>query len=108
MRTSTRMTLAAGWATALGAVPLAAVYESWGWLWYTWAAVAAVVTAHLLARSLRLPFWLVPAAGLAGLLEYLVVVFAGDRAVLGLLPTPEALQALRDGVQSGFVDVREL
>jgi len=102
------MTLAAGWATALGAVPLGAVYESWSWLWYTWAALAAVVAAHLLARSLRLPAWLVPAAGLAGLLVYLVVVFAGDRALLGLLPGPEAVQALREGVQSGFADVREL
>ena len=69
MRTSTRMTLAAGWATALGAVPLGAVYDTWHWVWFTWAAIGAVVAAHLLARSLRLPAWLVPLAGAAGLLE---------------------------------------
>jgi transglutaminase-like putative cysteine protease len=102
------MTLAAGWATALGAVPLGAVYESWGWLWYTWAAIGAVVAAHLLARSLRLPAWLVPVVGLLGLLEYLVIVFAGDRAFLGLLPGPGALRALHEGLQAGFLDVREL
>jgi transglutaminase-like putative cysteine protease len=108
MRTSTRMTLAAGWATALGAVPLGAVYDTWRWVWFTWAAIAAVVIAHLLARSLRLPAGLVPLVGAIGLLEYLVIVFAGDRAFLGLLPTGAAMRALRDGVQSGFVDVREL
>jgi len=108
MRTSTRMTLAAGWATALGAVPLGAVYDTWHWVWFTWAAIGAVVAAHLLARSLRLPAWLVPLAGAAGLLEYLVVVFASNRAFVGLLPSPGALAALWDGIRSGFGDVHDL
>src|SRR5206468_455518 len=98
----------AGWATALSALPLGAVYDNWRWVWYTWAAIAAVVAGHLLARSLRMPAWLVPAVGVLGLLEYLVVVFAGGRAFLGLLPSAGAFRALRDGISSGFVDVHEL
>ena len=96
------MTLAAGWATALGSVPLGAVYDTWRWVWFTWAAIGAVVAAHLLARSLRLPAWLVPLAGAVGLLEYLVIEFAGERAFAGLLPGPDALAALGDGIRSGF------
>ena len=102
------MTLAAGWATALAAMPLGAVYDNWRWLWYTWAAVGAVVAAQLLARSARLPGWLVPLAGLVGLLEYLVIVFAGNRAFLGLLPDAGAMRALQAGIQSGFNDVHDL
>lgn len=108
MRTSTRMTFAAGWAAALGAVPLAAVFDSWQWLWYTWAAVAAVVAAHLLARSSRLPTALVPVAGALGLLLYLTLVFASQDALFGLIPTPSSLRALGTGVQDGMVDVHDL
>ena len=108
MRASTRMTLAAGWATALAAMPVGAVYLSWRWLWFTWAAVGAVVAAQLLARGVRLPAWLVPLTGLVGLLEYLVIVFAGNRAFLGLFPSPGAMRALQEGIQSGFTDVHEL
>lgn len=102
------MTFAAGWAAALGAVPLGAVYESWNWLWYTWAAVAAVVAAHLAVRSTRLPAALAPIAGLLGLLLYLTVVFAGQDALLGLIPTPASLDALAENVRSGLIDVHDL
>ena len=108
MRTTTRMTLAAGAAVALGAAPLGAVFEEWRWIWYAWAAVAAVVGAHLLARSLRLPAVLVPVAGAAGLLVYLTVVFAADGALLGLIPTPESLDLLRTGLDRGMTNVNQL
>ena len=108
MRTSTRMTLAAGWAAALGAVPIGAVFDTWSWVWFTWAAVAAVVAAHLLARSVRLPALLVPVVGALGLLLYLTVVFAGEEAFAGLLPTWPSLRALVDGFSGGFADVHDL
>lgn len=108
MRTTTRMTLAAGAAVALGAAPLGAVFEQWSWIWYAWAAVAAVVGAHLLARSLRLPAVLVPVAGAAGLLVYLTVVFAADGALFGLIPTPDSLTALRTGLDRGMTNVNQL
>ena len=107
MTTSTRMTLAAGSATALGAVPLGAVYSEWRWIWYAWAAVAAVVGAHLLARRMRLPAILVPVAGAAGLLLFLTLAFAAHAALLGLLPTPASMQALRDGLRNGMNDVNQ-
>ena len=108
MRTSTRMTLAAGAAVALGAAPLGAVFEQWRWIWYAWAAIAAVVGAHLLARSARLPAVLVPVAGAAGLLVYLTVVFASEDALFGLIPTPESIGLLRTGLDRGLTNVNEL
>lgn len=108
MRTGTRMTLAAGWATALAAVPLGAVFTSWQWVWYGWAAVAAVVLSNVLARAARLPGWLVPLVGLLTLLIYLTVVFAGDTALFGVLPTSASLRAVQARVGEGFADVREL
>jgi transglutaminase-like putative cysteine protease len=108
VRTSTRMTLAAGAAVALGAAPLGAVFEEWRWIWYAWAAIAAVVGAQLLARSVRLPAALVPVAGAAGLLVYLTVVFTSRAALLGLVPTPESLRLLRTGLDRGLTNVNEL
>lgn len=108
MRTSTRMTLAAGGAVALGAAPLGAVFEEWRWIWYAWAAVAAVVGAHLLARSVRLPAVLVPVAGALGLLVYLTAVFAADGALLGLVPTPDSMLLLREGLDAGLDNVTNL
>lgn len=108
MRTTTRMTLAAGAAVALGAVPIGAVFLEWKWIWYAWAAVATVVAAHLLARSLRLPAVLVPLAGALGLLVYLTVVFAAEDALLGLVPTPGSLAGLRDAFGVGLDNVNDL
>jgi hypothetical protein len=102
------MTFAAGWAAALGAVPLGAVYESWTWLWFTWAAVAAVVAGHLAVRSTRLPVVLVPVAGALALLFYLTLVFTSQDALFGLLPTPGSVRALGDIVQGGLIDVHDL
>jgi hypothetical protein len=102
------MTFAAGWATALGAVPLGAVFDDWRWLWYTWAAIAAVVAAHLAVRSTRLPALLAPVAGLAGLLIYVTLVFTGGDALFGLLPTPTSLRALYDNVHAGLIAVHDL
>ena len=107
MRTSTRMTLAAGLAVALGAAPLGAIFENWRWVWYAWAAVAAVVGSHLLARYLRLPAVLVPVAGAAGLLLYLTAVFGSEGALFGVIPTPESLRLLQDGLAEGMENVNE-
>ncbi|HEV7655310.1 MAG TPA: DUF3488 and transglutaminase-like domain-containing protein [Mycobacteriales bacterium] len=101
------MTLAAGAAVALGAAPLGSVFDEWRWLWYAWAAVAAVVGAHLLARYLRLPAVLVPVLGLAGLLLYLTAVFGTDGALFGIIPTPESLGLLRTGLDEGFQNVND-
>jgi transglutaminase-like putative cysteine protease len=108
VRTSTRMTLAVGWAAGLGAIPLGAVYDDWSWLWYTWAAVLAVVAGHLAVRGTRLPAFLAPVAGAAALLLYLTLVFAGDDALLGLVPTPGSMAALHQTLSDGLSDVQDL
>jgi transglutaminase-like putative cysteine protease len=107
VRTSTRMTLAAGAAVALGAAPLGAVFDEWRWLWYAWAAVATVTGAHLLARYLRLPAWLVPVFGAAGLLLYLTAVFCTDGALFGIIPTPDSLRLLHAGIDEGFQNIND-
>jgi transglutaminase-like putative cysteine protease len=108
VRTSTRMTLAVGWAAGLGAIPLGAVYDDWSWLWYAWAAVLAVVAGHLAVRGTRLPTFLAPVAGAIGLLLYLTLVFAGDDALLGLIPTPGSMAALHQTLSDGLSDVQDL
>jgi transglutaminase-like putative cysteine protease len=108
VRTSTRMTLAVGWAAALGAIPLGAVYENWSWLWYTWAAVLAVVAGHLAVRGTRLPSFLAPVAGVLALLLYLTLVFAADDALFGLIPTPSSMAALHQTLSDGLSDVQDL
>jgi hypothetical protein len=101
------MTLAAAGAVALGAAPLGAVFESWRWIWYAWAAIAVVAGAHLLARSARLPGALVPVVGAAGLLLYLTAVFGADGALAGLIPTFDSVDLLRSGISNGLDDVNE-
>jgi TgpA N-terminal domain/Transglutaminase-like superfamily len=108
MRSSSRMTLAAGMATALGAIPLGSVFTNWRWVWFSWAAIAAVAGAGLLARSVRLPAVLVPLAGALGLLVYLTVIFASEEALFGLVPTPASIDELIAGIDSGLADVRDL
>jgi transglutaminase-like putative cysteine protease len=102
------MTLAVGWAAGLGAIPLGAVYENWSWLWYTWAAVLAVIAGHLAVRGTRLPGFLAPVAGAAALLIYLTLVFAGDDALFGLIPTPSSMAALHQTLSDGLSDVQDL
>lgn len=108
MRTTTRMTLAAGAAVALGSVPIGAVFEVWKWIWYVWAAIATIVAVSLLARSLRIPAALVPLAGALGLLVYLTVVFSSRDALLGLIPTPESVTTLWRDIGTGLEDVNAL
>ena len=84
-----------------------AVFDEWRWLWYTWAAVATVTGAHLLARYLRLPALLVPVFGAAGLLLYLTAVFCTDGALFGIIPTPDSLQLLRCRHRRGFQNIND-
>ncbi|RJK96828.1 transglutaminaseTgpA domain-containing protein [Vallicoccus soli] len=99
----TRLTAASALATLLAATCLHALYGSGAWVVPTVLAVAAVAAGAGAARHLLLPRTLVPVAGLLGLLLLLVGWFAGQQALLWVLPTPAALGALRDLLEQGGV-----
>ncbi len=96
-----RLTAAAALATLLAATCLHGTYDTGGWFVATAAAVLAVAGAAGAARHLALPRGAAPLAGAAGLLLLLVVGFASAQALLGVLPTPSALGALRDLGEEG-------
>ncbi|HSV66563.1 MAG TPA: transglutaminaseTgpA domain-containing protein [Mycobacteriales bacterium] len=107
MRPSARLTALAGGATALGIVPLAALFDNVTWIFPALAAITLVTSFQLLARRLRLPDGLVPLAGAVGLLLFLSWAFARSGSYGGLLPTWHTLGLLRDGLRDGFADIHD-
>lgn len=105
MRPSTRLTVSAGAAAALGTVPLGALFATVTWLFPVVAAIAMVTAFHVLARVLRLPAPLVPVVGAFGLLIFLSWAFAQPADVVGLLPSLRAFTLLGDGLRNGIADV---
>ncbi len=92
--TSQRLTIAAGLATLLGALPLAGAFADLAWFGYCVLAVAIVVFLGLAARALRVPAAVVPLVQLAGLLVFHAAAFSSDVARWGVLPTPSTLRAM--------------
>jgi transglutaminase-like putative cysteine protease len=106
MRPSSRLTVAAGVAAGLGTVPVGALFDSASWIFPAAAAIAVVTSFHVLARVLRLPPALVPAAGLLGLLLFMCFAYAQGGNLAGLVPTGHSLALLREGLRGGFEDIR--
>ncbi|RBY95693.1 transglutaminase domain-containing protein [Blastococcus sp. TF02-8] len=98
---------AATLATLLGSVALAPVFSSAGWFPPVLGAVLAVLAGGLLTRRAGAPALLVPIAQLALLVVVLTALYAPDRALLGLVPTPTSLGRLGDVLADGAAEVRE-
>ncbi|TDC49884.1 transglutaminase [Actinomadura sp. KC345] len=96
------MTVMAGLATLAGSVGLYPLFEEHGWFWAGFGAVLAVSGGGLLSRRLRLPAPFDPLFGLVALLLYLNLVYAGDRAWLAVIPSPESIRHLADLNEAGW------
>jgi transglutaminase-like putative cysteine protease len=97
-----QMTLVAAAATLCGSIGLYPLFVSGGWFWSGLGAVAAVSGAGALVRRYRLPAVVNLAGGLAALHVYVTVVYAADKAFLGIIPTPGSFTRVADLVGEGW------
>ncbi|MGI5202759.1 transglutaminase TgpA family protein [Spirillospora sp. CA-108201] len=97
-----RMTVMAGLATLTGSLGLYPLFEKASWFWAGFGAVLVVSGGGLLARRLRAPAAVCPLFGLAALLLYLDLAFAGGEAWLGVVPSPESMRRLGELADEGW------
>ena len=97
-----QMTIVAAAATLCGSIGLYPLFVSGGWFWSGFGAVLAVAGAGALVRRYRLPALVNLAGGLAALHVYVTIVYAGDKAFLGIIPTPGSFARVGDLVGEGW------
>lgn len=107
MSRNVRLTVHAALATALTAVALHALFVSGDWFWATIGGVVVAAGACQLGRHLSLPAPVCSLVGLAALLWYLTVVFAGSEATFRVIPDPSALGHLAELTRTGFQDIAQ-
>jgi transglutaminase-like putative cysteine protease len=100
------LTVAAGVAAGLGTAPIGALFDGVTWMFPAAAAIAAVTSFQVLARIMRLPPAVVPAAGALGLLLFLCFGYAQSGNFAVVVPTGHSLALLREGLRGGFQDVQ--
>jgi transglutaminase-like putative cysteine protease len=108
MTTQTRVTLTAGAATLLGAIPLAGGFAQQRWFWYAMLAVAVVAGIGVLLRTVHAPAPLIVPAQVIGLLVYHTVVFASNRGYGGIVPNGHTLSVLNTQLSDGLHDIQYL
>jgi transglutaminase-like putative cysteine protease len=96
------MTIVAAVATVCGSIGLYPLFVSGGWFWSGLGAVAVVSGAGALVRRYRLPALVNLAGGLAALHVYVTIVYAADKAFLGIIPTPGSFTRVGDLVGEGW------
>jgi transglutaminase-like putative cysteine protease len=97
-----RLTLTAAVATVLASIGLYPLFIGGGWFTTSVAAILVVTGTALLYRRFRLPPWLGLASGVAALLLFLTMLFAGPQAYGGLIPTPASMARLWDLTVQGW------
>jgi transglutaminase-like putative cysteine protease len=100
-----QLTLAAGLAVALSTAALFPLFQGNAWFLRVLGSVLVVVVAGLVGRRFGLPRPLQPLLGLAALLGYLCLVFAGGTLTFGVVPNGRTLNVLRHLVDLGRTDV---
>jgi hypothetical protein len=99
--TTLRMAGAGLLATAAASLTLVPLLDGLGWMVPTLVAAVAVTLSGVALRQL-VSLWPVIAAAQAAVLALvLTLLFARDQAVAGVLPGPNALGRLRDGLREG-------
>ncbi|HUY51844.1 MAG TPA: DUF3488 and transglutaminase-like domain-containing protein [Streptosporangiaceae bacterium] len=91
---SQRLTLAAAAATIAASLSLYPLVSGWLWFWEAVGGVAVVALVGGLTRLRVLPAAACAAAGAAGLLLYLNVLFAGAQSAGRVIPTGSSLDHL--------------
>jgi transglutaminase-like putative cysteine protease len=102
---STRLPVSAALATILASICLGGVFLTGAWFFPAMFAVLVTVGGAEVARRLSLPRSLVPVAGLAALLVYLVVFYARNEAYFWVIPNRAALEHLRELFDAGRTDI---
>ena len=100
---SHRLTLTAAAGTALASTALYVLFDGWEWFWTGLGAIAVAAALGTLTRR-PLPVIVGLAAGLAGLLLYLNVVFAAGRCWLLVVPNRSSLSYLWQLAMQGMTD----
>ena len=91
---STRLPVSAAVATILASLCLGGMFLTGAWFFPATFAVLFTIGGAELARRTSSPRSLVPVAGLAALLVYLVLRYAHDEAYFWVIPNREALERL--------------
>src|SRR6201999_507948 len=86
-----RLTFAAAAGTLLDSTALYALFVGLEWFWAGAGAVIVVAAVGLATRIRRLPVLVCVAAGLAGLLLYLNLVFAPGQSWFAIIPHGSSL-----------------
>lgn len=108
MTPTTRLSITAGVATLLAAVPLARAFDRPTWLGYAALAVVIVIGLGLAARAVRLPGWLVVVVQLLGLVFFQAIAFAGEDAWGHVIPSDDSFWTFGAQIESGFRDAQFL
>ena len=102
MTQNLRMTLTTAVAVVLASTVLYPVFTDSLWFAAAIGAVITVAAVGALTRLRQLPVLLCLAAGLAGLLLYLNLIFEARHSLLRVIPTPASLSRLAHLVGTGF------
>jgi transglutaminase-like putative cysteine protease len=102
---SLRLPVSGALATVLASLCLGGTFLTGAWFLPALFAVVVTVGVGEGARRLAVPRPLVPVAGFLGLLLYLVVLYARQHSLFGVLPTHETLDRFQALVRSGRQDI---
>lgn len=100
-----RLTFFAALAVALGALVLYPLFSVGDWFWRMVGAVVVVALTGLVTRRLRVPALAAPIVAAVTLTAYLTFCFARRDALLGFVPTPDALAGLTALTGRGLRDI---
>ena len=96
------LTSAAALATALGALALWPLFDTWTWLPPTLACVAAVFALGALSRALRWPAFVTPIVQGVGVVVVTSLVLVRGHLWAGVVPTGETVDDLRTLLHEGL------
>ncbi len=99
-----RLTVAAAAGTVLASTALYALFVGMEWFWAGVGAVIVVAAVGLATRIRRLPVVVCVAAGLAGLLLYLNLLFAPGQSWFAIIPNAASLTHVWHVATAGMTD----
>ena len=97
-------TAAAAVATLTACATVVPLFDSARWVLPTLIAVLVIAATGALARAVALPAALQPLLQLLVLLTLLTITFVQPSATWGLLPGPDAIEALQQLTRAGLIE----
>jgi transglutaminase-like putative cysteine protease len=93
--------LAAVIATALASMGMGTLFSGWAWLVPTLSCIGCAALGAVASRAVRLPAWMAAPTAFLALLLGLTIGYSEGHAILGFIPSPGAIEALRGQLESG-------